>query len=65
VSSAVQATKNTAKRRPAETASGTLSIAAGAIVAIFGLDLTAAQVGGIVALLGLVPALVTWWKTRG
>jgi len=61
----VAAAQRTAKRRPAETASGTLSVVTGALVALFGLDLSAAQVGAVVALLGLVPAGVTWLKTRG
>jgi uncharacterized membrane protein YgaE (UPF0421/DUF939 family) len=61
---AVKATQRTARRRPAESTSGTLGVVVGAVVALLGLSLTAAQVGAIVVLLGFVPALVTWWRTR-
>ena len=61
----VKAAQRTVKKRPAETASGTLSVLVGAVMALAGVDLTAAQVGAVVALLGLVPAVVTWVKTRG
>jgi hypothetical protein len=60
-----QATKRLGNRRPAESTGGTLSVAVGAAVTLLGLDMSAAQVGAVVALLGLVPAVVTWFKTRG
>jgi hypothetical protein len=61
---AVQATQRLRRRRPAESTSGTLGVVVGAVVALLGLNLTSAQVGAIVVLLGLVPAAVTWYRTR-
>jgi hypothetical protein len=56
--------KKTVAKRPAETTAGTLSVVVGAAVALLGLDLSTAQVGAVVVLLGFVPAVVTWWATR-
>ncbi len=60
----VAAVQKTVRKRPAETASGTLSIVVGALVALFGLNLSAGQIGAVVALVGLVPAGVTWFRGR-
>jgi hypothetical protein len=60
----VKAAKRVVNKRPAETTAGTVSVAVGALVTLFGWDLTAAQMGAVVALLGLVPAVVTWVKNR-
>ena len=60
----VKAAGEVARKRPAETTSGTLSVIVGAVVALLDLHLSAAQVGAVVALLGLVPAAVTWVRSR-
>jgi len=51
-------------RRPAETAGVSLSVAVGAALALFGVDVSPAQAGAIVVLLSSVPALVSWLKDR-
>jgi hypothetical protein len=64
VEATTKAVKKVAKKRPAETTAGTVSVVVGALVTLFGVDLTAAQIGAVVVLLGLVPAVVTWFKER-
>jgi hypothetical protein len=61
---AVKATQRLARRRPAETKAGTLGTVVGAVVALLGLNMTPLQVGALVTLLSLVPAGITWWRTR-
>jgi len=60
----VKSAKETATKRPAETAGVSLSVVVGAALALFGVDVSPAQAGAIVVLLSTVPAVVTWLKTR-
>lgn len=54
--------KRTVKRRPAETA--TIVAAIVALLAAVGVNLTDVQYQALVAVIALVPAVVTWWKAR-
>ncbi len=49
-------------KRPAEYASVVAAIAA--VLASLGVDLSAAQFRTLTAVVGLVAAVVTWWRAR-
>jgi hypothetical protein len=52
------------KRRPAETVGVSLGAVVGGVLALFNVNLSPTQVGGVVVLLGAVPGVITWLKTR-
>jgi hypothetical protein len=60
----IKKAKETVAKRPAETAGVSLSVVVGAALALFGVDVSPAQAGAIVALLSAVPAVVSWLKDR-
>jgi hypothetical protein len=58
----VSKTTQTVKRRPAETTG--IGAAVVALLALFGLDLSEDQAAALLVLVGLLPAVVTWFKDR-
>jgi hypothetical protein len=55
-------TRQTVKRRPAETTG--IGAAIVALLALFGLNLSEDQAAALLVLVGLLPAVVTWFKER-
>ena len=61
---AAQAVKRKAKQRPAETSSGVAAALIVVVLSVFGLEPSAQVVAALVAIVGAVPALVSWFVDR-
>lgn len=56
--------RDTARRRPAETASAGVAAALLVLLASLGIDLDPSLQKVVIAGVGLVAAVVTWWSAR-